>query len=67
MTSTSTQAKPHPAFRISSSGPVGPLSVLTPDLYSDFIYLKKGSNWRTVVINSNSITHKKAEISAMAE
>ena len=25
------------------------------------------SNWRTVVINANSITHKKVEISAMAD
>ena len=41
-------------------------SVSTPEL-SDFIYSKKGSNWRTVVINENSITHKKAEISAMAD
>ena len=36
-------------------------------LSSDFIYPKKGSNWRTVVINANSITHKKAELSAMAD
>ena len=42
-------------------------SVLTLELSSDFIYSKKGSNWRTVVINANSITHKNAEISAMAE
>ena len=42
-------------------------SVLTPELSSDFIYPKKGSNWRTVVINANSITHKKVEISAMAD
>ena len=35
---------------------------------SDFIYPKKGSyNWHTVVINTNSITHKKADISAMAD
>ena len=27
----------------------------------------KGSNWRTVVSNANSITHKEAEISAMAD
>ena len=32
-----------------------------------FIYPKKGSNWRTVVINANSITHKKAEILAMTD
>ena len=38
MTSTSTQANPHPDFSISSSGP-----------------------------ESSSITHKKAEISAMAD
>ena len=36
-------------------------------LSSDFIYPKKGSNWRTVVINANSITHKKVEISVMAD
>ena len=29
--------------------------------------LRKGSNWRTVVINANSITHKRRKISAMAE
>ena len=42
---------------------------LTPKLSSDFIYPKKGSNWRTVVINTNSITitHKKEEILAMAD
>ena len=67
MTSTSTQTNPPPAFSISSSGPESPPSVLTPELSSDFIYPKKGSNWRTVVINANSITHKKAEISAMAD
>ena len=50
MTSTSTQANPPPAFSISSSGPESPPSVLTPELCSDFIYPKKGSNWRTVVI-----------------
>ena len=27
----------------------------------------KGSNWHTVVINANSSTHKKVEISAMAD
>ena len=67
MTSTSTQANPPPAFSISSSGSESPLSELTPELSSDFIYPKKGSNWRTVVINANCITHKKAEISAMAD
>ena len=67
MTSTSTQANPPPAFSISSSGPESPTSVLTPELSSDFIYPKKGSNWHTVVINVNSITHKKVEISAMPE
>ena len=67
MTSTSTQANPPPAFSISSSGQKSPPSVLTPELSSDFIYTKKGSNWRTVVINANSITHKKSEISAMVE
>ena len=67
MTSTSTQANPPPAFSISSSGPESPLSELTLELSSDFIYRKKGSNWRTVVINANCITHKKAEISAMAD
>ena len=67
MTSTSTQANPPLAFSISSSGPESPPSVLPPELSSDFIYPKKGSNWRTVVINANSITHKKAEISAMAD
>ena len=64
MTSTSTQAIPPHAFGISSSGPE---STPSPELSSDFIYPKKGSNWRTVVINANSITHKKAEISAMAD
>ena len=67
MTSTSTQANPPPAFSISSSGPESIPSVLTPKLSSDFIYPKKGSNWRTVVINATSITHKKTEISAMAD
>ena len=67
MTSTSTQTNPPPAFSIASSGPESPPSVLTPELSSDFIYPKKCSNWRTVVINANSITHKKAEISAMAD
>ena len=67
MTSTSTQANPHPNFSISSAGPESPPSVLTPELFSDFIYHKNGSNWRTVVINANSITHKKAEIAAMAD
>ena len=67
MTSTSTQTNPPPAFSIASSEPETPPSVLTPELSSDFIYPKKGSNWRTVVINANSITHKKAEISAMAD
>ena len=67
MTSTSTQANPPPAFSIFSSGPVSHPSVLTPELSSDFIYYKKGSNWYTLVINANSITHKSAEISAMAE
>ena len=67
MTSTPTQANPPPAFSISSSGPESPSSVLTPELSSDFIYPKKGSHWRTVVINANSITHKKSEISAMAD
>ena len=67
MTSMSTQANPPTAFSISSSGPESPLSVLTPELSSDFIYLKKDSNWRTVVINANSITHKKTEILAMAD
>ena len=66
MTSTSTQANPPPVFSISSSGPESPPSVLTPDLSSDFIYPKKGSNWSIVVINANSITHKKVEIAAMA-
>ena len=60
--STSTQANPPLVFCISSSGPESPPSVLTPALSSDFIYPKKGSNWRTVVINANSITHKRAEI-----
>ena len=32
MTSMSTQANPPPAFRISSSGPESPPSVLTPEL-----------------------------------
>ena len=67
MTSTSTQANPSPAFSISSSGPESPPSVLTPELSSDFVYPKKCSNWRTVVINAYSITHKKAEISAMTD
>ena len=67
MTSKSTQTNPPPVFSISSSGQESPPSVLTPELSSDFIYPKKGSNWRTVVINANSITHKKAEISAMAD
>ena len=67
MTSTSTQTNPPPAFSIASSGPESPPSVLTPELSSDFLYPKKGSNWRTVVINANSITNKKAEISAMAD
>ena len=67
MTSTSTHANPPPASSISSSGPESPPSVLTPELSSGFIYPKKGSNWRIVVINANSITHKKAEISAMAD
>ena len=43
------------------------ISFMSPELSSDFIYPKIGSNWRTVVINANSITHKKAEISAMAD
>ena len=47
-------------FNISSSGPESPPSVLTPELSSDFIYHKKGSNWRTAVFNANSIIHKKA-------
>ena len=59
MTSTCTQANPPLAFSISTSGPESPPSVLTPELSSDFIYPKKGSNRRTVVINANSITHKK--------
>ena len=63
----STQANPSPAFCISSSGPESPPSVLTPVLSSDFIYPKQGSNWHTVVINANIITHKKADISAMAD
>ena len=67
MTSTSTQANPPPAFSISGSRPESPPLVLTPELFSDFIYPKKGSNWRTVVIIANSITHKKAKISAMAD
>ena len=70
MTSTSTQTNPPPAFSIARSGPESPPSVSTPELSSDFIYPKKGSNWHTVdsvVINANSITHKKAEISAMAD
>ena len=71
MTSTFTQTNPPPAFSISSSGPESPPSVLTPELSSDFIYPKKGSTWRTVVINANSNrfsnTHKKAEISAIAD
>ena len=67
MTSTSTQTNPPPVFSISSSGPESPPSVLTPELSSDFIYPNKGNNWRTVVINANSITHKKAENSAMAD
>ena len=66
MTSTSTQANLSPAYSISSSGTESPPTVLTPKLSSDFIYLKKGSNWHTVVINANSITHKTAKISAMA-
>ena len=41
--------------------------VLTPKLSYDCIYPKKCSNWCTVVINANSITHKKLEISAMAK
>ena len=56
-----------PAFCMSSSGPESPPSVITPELSSDFIYPKNGSNWRTVVVNVNSITNKKAEISAMAD
>ena len=67
MNSTSTQDNPPPAFSISSSGSECPPSVLTPELSTDFIYPKTGSNWRTVVMNANSITHKKAEILAMAE
>ena len=67
MTSTSTQTNPPPVFSISSSGPESPPSVLTPELSSDFIYPKKSSNWHTVVINANSITHKKAEISAITD
>ena len=67
MTSMSTQANPPLAFSISNSGPESPPLVLTPELSSDFIYSKKGSNWRTVVIDANSITHKKAEISVMAD
>ena len=51
MTSMFTQARPPPAFSISSSGPESLPSVLTPELASDFIYPKKGCNWRTVVIN----------------
>ena len=67
MTSTSAQASPPLAFSISSSGPESPPSVLIPELSSDFIYPKKGCHWRTVVINAISITHKKADISAMAD
>ena len=67
MTSMSTQVNLPLAFSISSSGPESPPSVLTPELSSDYIYHKKGSNWCTVVINANSITHKKAGISAMAD
>ena len=67
MSSTSTQANSPPAFSISSSGPESPPSVLTPELSSDCIYPKKYSNWRTVVMNAKSITHKEAEISAMAD
>ena len=67
MSSTSTQANPPPDFSISSSGPESHLSVLTPDLSSDCIYPKKSCNWRTVVINAYSITHKKTENSAMTE
>ena len=47
MTSTSTQANPHPVFSISSSGPENPPLVLTPELSSDFIYPKKCSNWHS--------------------
>ena len=46
---------------------LAPPSVLTPELSSDCIYPKKGSNWHTSLINANSITHTKVEISAMAE
>ena len=56
-----TQTNLPPAFSISRSGLEGPPSVLTPKLSSDFIYPKKGSNWRTVVIKANSITHKRRE------
>ena len=41
MTSTSTQTNPPPAFSISSPGPESPPSVLTPELSSDFTYLRK--------------------------
>ena len=67
MISTSTQANPPLAFSISSSGPESPPSVLKPELSSDFIYPKRSSNWRTVVINANSITHKKTVISALTD
>ena len=67
MTSTYTQDNPPSAFSIFTSGPESPPSVLIPEFSSDFIYPKKSSNWCTVVINANSITHKKAKISAMAE
>ena len=67
MTSTSTHANPPPAFSIFSSGPESHPSVLTPELSSDCVYTKKGSNQRIVVINAASITHKKSQISEMAE
>ena len=41
MTSTSTQANPPHDFSMSSSGPESPPSVLTPELSSDFIILRK--------------------------
>ena len=67
MTSASTQTRPPHAFDISSSGPENSPSVLTPEHSPDLKYSKKCSKWRTVVINANSITHTKAEISAMAD
>ena len=60
-----------PHFQNSIRHHVGPtaFATLQIQLYHvvDFIYPKKCSNWCTVVINANSITREKGEISAMAE